>query len=146
MFPPAPHPTPRPLSLYGRQARINTLTLYSGRGRGELFQHNLSFSGLFFLGWWLRQLSFCIIWQHKTKQSPAGPNDQKLLNKAGRSSRWRVMKNRPQFIQPLKHQDPVRAIVKVTEICTALFFLFCFSPCVFLLGPVYLLILKSQGK
>ena len=126
MFPPAPHPTRRPLSLYGRQARINTLTLYSGRGRGELFQHNLSFSGLFFLGWWLRQLSFCIIWQHKTKQSPAGPNDQKLLNKAGRSSRWRVMKNRPQFIQPLKHQDPVELLYKSQR-----FALLCFCCFVF---------------
>lgn len=88
-----------------------THLLYSGRGHRELFQHNLSFSRLFFLGWWLWQLSFYKIWQHKTKQSPSGQNDQKLLNKAGNSSRWRVMKSRPQFIQILKCKDQIRAIV-----------------------------------
>ena len=119
-----------------RQAQRIVLTLYSRRGQGEPFQHNLSFSRLFFLGWWLWQLSFCKIWQHKTQQSPSGQNDQKLLNKAGNSSRWRVMKSRPQFIQILKCKDQIRAIVQVTEICGALFvclfvcLFFCFPPCV----------------
>lgn len=65
------------------------------------------------------KLSLCVIWQHKNKQSPLGQNDQKLLRKAGNNSRWTIMKNRPQFIQTLKHKYQIRAIIQVTEICTA---------------------------
>ena len=121
------HPPPRS-SKSVRQAGPDKHTHSILEGvSGNSFNIASHFQDFFFLGWRLRQLSFCIVWQHKTKQSPAGPNDQKLKKKAGRSSRWRVMRNRPQFIQPLKHPDPVSAIVQVTEICMALFsFVFVF--------------------